>query len=194
MSTKSVAGAAFVILAAGKGTRMRSALPKVLHLVAGLPMLGHGLRLAEAVDAARVVVVAGHEAEQVSAAAERMAAAPERLRCVLQAPQRGTAHAVAQAREALRDFSGQVFVLFGDTPLITPQTIGRLSAALSGAEPQAAAPAGVAVLGFEPADPGPYGRLILEPGGRGGLARIVEAKDASPEELAMTPELQSVTA
>lgn len=168
---------AFVILAAGKGTRMRSSLPKVLHPVAGRSMLGHSLALAEQLGAARCVVVAGHEAEAVEAAARAHRPAPSGLSLALQSPQLGTAHAVMQARAALADFEGDVFVLYADTPLIQVATIQRLRAELS-------AGAAAAVLGFEAADPGAYGRLIL--GGDGALERIVEFKDASEAERAVS--------
>lgn len=168
--------AAFVILAAGKGTRMRSQKPKVLHAVGGSPMLGHSLALARTVGATRVVVVVGHDAERVAEAARAHRPAADGLATALQDPQLGTAHAVAQSREALQGFAGDVFVLFADTPLIQPETIARLAA-------ERAAGAGVAVLGFEPADPGAYGRLIL--GADGALERIVEFKDADPAERAV---------
>ena len=168
--------AAFVILAAGKGTRMRSATPKVLHQVAGRSMLGHTLALAAEVGAARCVVVVGHEAGAVEAAARAHRPAPNGLDAVVQAPQLGTAHAVAQARTALEGFEGDVFVLFADTPLIRRETIERLAE-------RRAAGAGVAVLGFEPEDPAAYGRLILD--GDGALERIVEFKDADESERAV---------
>lgn len=167
---------AFIILAAGKGTRMRSETPKVLHCVAHRTMLGHVLDLARRAEAVRSVVVVGHGAEAVAKAAEAHRPAPAGLSSALQEPQLGTAHAAAQAREALRGFGGAVFVLFADTPLITLKTLEQLGAAIS-------AGAGVAVLGFEPEDPAAYGRLILD--AEGGLARIVEFKDASAEERAV---------
>ena len=176
---------AFVILAAGKGTRMRSSLSKVLHEVAGLPMLGHTLSLACAVGAEQSVVVVGHDAERVAEVAQRHGPAPATVRTALQEPQLGTAHAVAQARSALEGFAGDVFVLFADTPLIRPETIARLSEAR-------AKGAAIAVLGFRPEDPGAYGRLILDDAG--ALQRIVEFKDADAEERATTLCNSGVTA
>jgi len=163
---------AVVVLAAGKGTRMRSALPKVLHPIAGRPMLGHALAAAATLAPARAAVVVGHGAEAVGAVAE---AALPGARICLQAQQKGTAHAVLAARAMLEGFAGDVVILYGDTPFIAPGTLARLVAARAGAA--------VAVLGFEAAEPGRYGRLVL--GGDGMLDRIVEAKDATEDELAI---------
>ncbi len=162
---------AVVILAAGRGTRMRSALPKVLHPVGQAPMLAHVLAAAAALGAERVAVVTGHGAEAVGAAAQ--AHHPGAL-VALQAEQRGTAHAVMAAREALAGFDGDLLVLYGDTPLLRAETLARLLTQRGQAD--------LAVLGFEARDPGRYGRLVLGPE---GLERIVEAKDATPEELAI---------
>ncbi len=162
---------AVVVLAAGRGTRMRSALPKVLHPVGQSPMLAHVLAAAAALRPERVAVVVGHGAEAVGAAAR--AARPDVAICV-QAEQRGTAHAVLAARAALEGFAGDLLVLYGDTPLLAPDTLARLRAGRAGAD--------LAVLGFEARDPGRYGRLVL---GEDGLARIVEARDATAEELAI---------
>ncbi len=166
--------AAFVVLGAGKGTRMKSDLPKVLHPVAGLPMLGHVIRVAATRTPERLAVVVGHEAERVRETVEKLspgAATP------LQEPQLGTAHAVQQARAALQGFEGDVFVLYGDTPLIRPETLARMAASRQEG-------AGVVVLGFEAADPTGYGRLVRS--ADRGLARIVEHKDATAEERAVT--------
>ena len=165
---------ALCLLAAGKGTRMRSDLPKVLHEVAGLPLLGHALKSAASLGPERTVVVTGHRAAQVAEAAEILA--PGALSAE-QSPQLGTGHAVLQAREALADFDGDVLILFGDTPLIRPATLEAMVAARR-------AGAAVVVLGFETVEPGGYGRLIL--GADGALERIVEAKDATEAELAVT--------
>ncbi len=165
---------ALCILAAGKGTRMRSDLPKVLHEVAGLSMLGHALRSGDGCSPSRVVVVTGHQSERVADAARHLA--PEAI-CVEQSPQLGTGHAVQMAAPALADFGGDVFVLFGDTPLIRAGTLDAMLAARR-------AGADVIVLGFDAAVPGGYGRLILD--ASGGLDRIVEAKEANAEELAVT--------
>lgn len=161
---------AIVVLAAGRGTRMVSSKPKVLHPIAGVPMVFHAMRAASALHPERSVVVAGYGAEQVSKAVENHAPNAE---IVIQKEQLGTAHAVDQARDSLADFEGDVIVLFGDTPFIKSDTLrGMLDARRAGAD--------VVVLGFEAADPGRYGRLILKDG---RLQRIVEAKDASPQEL-----------
>ncbi|MEL6598031.1 MAG: bifunctional UDP-N-acetylglucosamine diphosphorylase/glucosamine-1-phosphate N-acetyltransferase GlmU [Pseudomonadota bacterium] len=162
-----------VVLAAGQGTRMHSDLPKVLHAIAGAPMLVHALRSGAALDPERTVIVTGHGAEQVAAAARSW---DETVETVVQADQLGTAHAVAQAREALSGFDGDVTVLYGDTPFIRPATLERMAEARS-------AGSDVVVLGFEAADPTGYGRLIVEDG---ELTRIVEQKDASTAEQAVT--------
>lgn len=168
-SQKSKVQAAAVILAAGLGTRMKSALPKTLHPVLGRPMVRHVADTASAAGLDPLVVVVGPEMDAVAAAV-----APHRT--VVQADRLGTGHAVRQAEDALRGFDGTVVVLYGDTPLITADTVRRLVAA------REQAGAGVAVLGFRPDDPGPYGRLVVD---ADGLQAIVEAKDATPEQLAI---------
>jgi bifunctional UDP-N-acetylglucosamine pyrophosphorylase/glucosamine-1-phosphate N-acetyltransferase len=165
---------ALIILAAGLGTRMNSTRPKVLHRLAGAPLLHHAMDAARALQADRVVVVAGHGADAVEAAAR--AHTPDAI-TVRQEPQLGTAHAVLAARAALAGFDGDAVVLYGDTPFIRPETLrAMLAARRAGAH-------AVAFLGFETAEPGRYGRLIMA-GDR--LIRIVEAKDATPAELAVT--------
>jgi bifunctional UDP-N-acetylglucosamine pyrophosphorylase/glucosamine-1-phosphate N-acetyltransferase len=139
---------AVVILAAGKGTRMKSELHKVLHPIAGRPMLLHLVASAAALHPAKTVVVTGAGREQVEAAV-----APLGIATALQAEQLGTGHAVAQARAALAGFEGDVLILYGDVPLVTAATMGRMIERLHGDD----APAAV-VLGFRPADPGAYGR------------------------------------
>ena len=163
---------AVVILAAGMGTRMRSALPKVLHQIGNAPMLHHAMRAAEALVPERVVVVVGHGAEAVGEAARALD--PE-VRIAVQEEQLGTGHAVLAARDALDGFDGDLYVLFGDTPFIEAETLEAMRAARSGAD--------IVALGFEAADPGRYGRMILGPDNT--LEAIVEAKDASPEGLAI---------
>ncbi len=165
---------AVVILAAGKGTRMKSDLHKVLHPIAGRPMLLHLIASAAALAPARTVVVTGAGREQVKGAV-----APQGIATALQAEQLGTGHAVAQARDALAGFAGDVLILYGDVPLVTDATMRRMVARLHGDD----APAAV-VLGFRPADPGAYGRVIADPSGR--IAKMVEFKDASAEERAET--------
>ena len=162
---------ALIILAAGKGTRMQSELPKVLHKVAGAPMLIHAMRAGRALEPKRTIIVAGHGFEAVRAAAR--AEDPE-VEIVRQETQLGTGHAVDQARAALDDFDGTVIVLYGDCPLIQPRTLEELTATLS--------TAAVSVLGFEAENPARYGRLITD-GDR--LKRIVEFKDATPAERAV---------
>lgn len=161
-----------VILAAGLGSRMNSDLPKVLHPLAGAPLLAHAMRAGAMLEPERVVVVTGHGAEAVAKAAR--AEDPE-ARIAHQAEQLGTAHAVAQARTALEGFEGDVVVLYGDTPFVRPETLERMR--------EARARHAVVVLGFEAADPGRYGRLILQ---GEMLERIVEYKDATDDERAIT--------
>src|SRR5262245_58515452 len=132
---------AVVILAAGQGTRMKSALPKVLHRIAGRPMLGHVLAVARALGAARMVVGTAPGADQVSALAGEWGAAT-----AVQDRQLGTGHAVMAAKAALGDFLGNVLVLFGDTPLLTAATLGRLVGRLQN-------DADIAALGFIAANP-----------------------------------------
>jgi bifunctional UDP-N-acetylglucosamine pyrophosphorylase/glucosamine-1-phosphate N-acetyltransferase len=160
-----------VILAAGKGTRMKSALPKVLHRVAGRSMLGHVLALAGTVADARIAVVVGPDMDEVRAEVGRLAPGAD---VFVQARQAGTADAVLAARPALEQHSGDVIVLYADTPLITASTIAALRSALDHG-------AGLAVLGFEAQDPTGYGRLITV--GEATLLAIREHKDSSPEEL-----------
>ncbi len=162
---------AAVILAAGLGTRMNSALPKVLHEVAGRPMIGHLIEALDGLGFDRTIVVT---APQMGELAEAVAPAS----CCIQDPPLGTAHAVLAARQRLAGFTGDVVVLFGDTPLLRPETIEAMVTARRGADNPA-----VVVLGFRPADPGAYGRLVL--GRDGTLDAIVEARDATPTQLAI---------
>ncbi len=161
-----------IILAAGKGTRMNSDLPKVLHPIAGDPMLIHAMAAGATLEPIHTVVVAGHGAEEVTKAA---IAYDEEATVVVQAEQLGTGHAVAQARDALKDFEGTAIVLYGDTPFVSPETLANMM--------QAAQSTDVVVLGFEAADAGRYGRLVME---GTSLERIVEFKDASEAERAIT--------
>ncbi|MFC7290727.1 bifunctional UDP-N-acetylglucosamine diphosphorylase/glucosamine-1-phosphate N-acetyltransferase GlmU [Hirschia litorea] len=161
---------AAIILAAGKGTRMKSATPKVLHKVAGRPMMAWTADLATKLGCEKTIIVVGPQFEDVHQAASDLVG--EDNVCVQQS-QSGTATAVQAAASVLEGFEGDVIVLYADTPLIPEDVaLGAFSAISAGAS--------IAVLGFEAADPGGYGRLIL--GSDGGLDRIVEAKDASPEE------------
>ena len=163
---------ALIILGAGMGTRMNSELPKVLHHIAGAPMLVHAMKAGAALEPAHTVIVAGHGAEAVTKAAQ--AHDPDAV-IALQTEQLGTAHAVAQAREALAGFDGDAIVLYGDTPFISPETLAAMAAARLTHD--------VVVLGFQAADPGRYGRLIVQ---NDQLDRIVEFKDASDAERAVT--------
>ncbi len=162
---------AAVILAAGQGTRMKSARHKVLHPIAGKPMLLHLLDSLESLGPAQRVVVVGAGREQVEAAV-----AGREVAVAVQSPQYGTGHAVQQAESALQGFDGDVLVLFGDVPLVTAATMQRLLAALTD-------DVKVAVLGFRPADAAAYGRIIAD-GGR--IRKMVEFKDASAAERAET--------
>lgn len=163
---------ALIVLAAGKGKRMDSDLPKVLHPLAGAPLLWHALRAGAALQPARRIVVVGHGAEAVSAAAQEFD--PEAV-IVRQEAQLGTAHAVRQAAPALEGFAGDAVILYGDTPFLSEATLAALASARAGAD--------LVLLGFEATDPTGYGRLVME-GDR--LARIVEHKDASEAERAIT--------
>ena len=164
---------AAVILAAGKGTRMKSALHKVLHPIAGRPMLAHLTDAVAALGAARTVIVAGAGREQVEAFA-----APLGLGVAVQAEQLGTAHAVRQAQSALEGFEGDILILYGDVPLVSTKTMARMVARLHEDD----APA-VVVLGFRPAETLSYGRIIAE---HGRILKMVEHKDASLVERAET--------
>ena len=170
---KSVANSVAIALAAGLGTRMESDVPKVLHKLAGRPMIVHLMAsLAEAgVGRAVVVVGPGPGMDEVAEAV-----APHTT--AVQAEQLGTGNAALAAKAALAGFSGDVLILYGDAPLITPETIGRVLAARH-TPPQP----GLVVLGFRTDAPGAYGRLITGPGG--ALEAIVEAGDAAPDELAV---------
>ncbi len=161
-----------IVLAAGQGTRMNSDLPKVLHPLGAAPLLHHAMRAGQSLEPERMVVVAGHGAEQVAKAAR---AFDETVDVVVQAEQLGTAHAVAQAAPLLADAPGDAVVLYGDTPFIRPETLDRM---LEARERHA-----IVVLGFQAADPGRYGRLVT----RGeDLERIIEWKDATDQERAIT--------
>lgn len=163
---------ALIVLAAGKGSRMDSDQPKVLHQIGSVPMLAHALATGRALEPSRIVVVAGHGAEDVRRATAHWAPEAE---VVEQTEQLGTGHAVAQAAAALESFAGDAVVLYGDTPFVRPETLQRLT--------DARAQHDVVVLGFEPVDPGRYGRLVTE---GESLLRIVEFKDATDEERAIT--------
>jgi bifunctional UDP-N-acetylglucosamine pyrophosphorylase/glucosamine-1-phosphate N-acetyltransferase len=165
---------AAVILAAGQGTRMRSSLPKVLHQVGGRAMVDWSVALAQAVGCTRIIVVCSPEGEAVQA---HIAATLGANAIAVQDPPLGTGHAVLAARDALADFSGELVVLYGDTPLIPADAIEALFGEL-------ASGTAIGVLGFEAVDPGGYGRLITDHAG--DLTAIVEAKEATPEQLSVS--------
>ncbi len=165
---------AAIVLAAGKGTRMKSDLHKVLHPLAGRPMLLHLLDSVASLEPAHSVVVVGAGRDQVESAVR-----PLGVGVAHQAEQLGTGHAVLQAKQALAGFSGDVLILYGDVPLVTAATMRRMIERLHAADYPAAV-----VLGFRPSDPGAYGRVIADASGR--IERMVEFKDASVEERAVT--------
>ncbi len=158
---------AAVVLAAGQGTRMRSAQPKVMHKVANRTLIGHVVATLADVGADQVVAVIGPEMASVAKAVSPHPSVEQTQRL-------GTGHAVLQARDALKDFKGDVLIVYGDTPFVTQETYARLREARRAKK----APA-LIVLGFEPKDPSSYGRLIVT---KNGLERIVEFKDASAKE------------
>ncbi len=167
---------AIIVLAAGQGTRMRSATPKVLHRIAGVPLIGHVLATAQALAPAHVLAVVRHERDQVAEAITGLL--PETV-IVDQDELPGTGRAVEAAVEALpAGFEGEVVVVSGDVPLLDAQTLGELIAA------HRTAAASATVLSAVLDDATGYGRIVRSP--EGGLDRIVEQKDAAPHELAVT--------
>ncbi|MES2472301.1 MAG: bifunctional UDP-N-acetylglucosamine diphosphorylase/glucosamine-1-phosphate N-acetyltransferase GlmU [Pseudomonadota bacterium] len=162
---------AAVILAAGQGTRMKSALPKVLHKVAGLPLLGHVVAALRGAGVTRIVVVTSPAGEAVRDYAKALG-----CDSAIQHQQLGTGHAAASARDALADFAGTLLIVNGDMPLITAAVISECL--------KAQIRTGLALLAFEPADAAQYGRVLLTPDGF--LNRIVEFKDASESERGVT--------
>jgi len=170
MKTRVKTPRAAVILAAGKSTRMKSSRSKVLHHVGGRSMLEWVTQLARSSGAEKIVCVVGEANADVRAAAEGLG-----LEIAVQEPQLGTAHAVSAAKKALKGFKGNLAILYADTPFVTKRTLNRVYKSLEiGTD--------VTVLGFEPEDPGSYGRLITH---KGELTAIVEAREASEEELAV---------
>ena len=161
---------AVIILAAGQGTRMRSDTHKVLHPIAGRPLLLHLLDRVDALGAEKRVVVLGKGREQVEAAIDDRG-----VEIAVQAEQKGTGHAVQRAANALAGYDGPVIILYGDTPFVESETLRRMLDRLDGEGGP-----GVVVLASRPADPLKYGRIILGEGDR--IARMVEYKDATAEE------------
>lgn len=165
-----------VVLAAGKGTRMGSDLPKVLHPLLGEPLVVHAIRAARAAGATRVVVVVGHGAAQVQASLAGVFADFPGLAYAVQAEQRGTGHAVLCALPALADHTGDVLILSGDVPRLRAQTLERLALAC------AESPARLALATFHARTPQGYGRIVRD---GAVVVAIVEERDASPEQRAI---------
>ena len=164
-----------IILAAGKGTRMRSDLPKVMHKVANRPMLGHVIDAAKQAGCEPLLTVVAPGMRDVESYATRR---HKHMRIAAQGKQLGTAHAVLAAQEQLADVKGHLLVLYGDTPLITPDTLKTMMKLFD-----THTDTGVVVLGMRPHDPAEYGRLVTQDDGT--LERIVEFKDANDSEKAI---------
>jgi bifunctional UDP-N-acetylglucosamine pyrophosphorylase/glucosamine-1-phosphate N-acetyltransferase len=165
---------ATIILAAGQGTRMKSATHKVLHPIAGRPMLLHLIASIETLQPEKTILVVGAGRDQVEAAVEG-----HDVRIVVQDKQLGTGHAVQQAESTFNGFAGDVLILYGDVPLVRPETMRMMLERLHEKD----APVAV-VLGFRPDDPGAYGRIIADRNGI--IEKMVEYKDASDAERAVT--------
>ena len=165
---------ATIILAAGQGTRMKSATHKVLHPIAGRPMLLHLIASIETLQPEKKILVVGAGRDQVEAAVEG-----HDVRIVVQDQQLGTGHAVQQAESTFNGFTGDVLILYGDVPLVRPETMRTMLERLHDKD----APVAV-VLGFRPDDPGAYGRIVADRNGM--IEKMVEYKDASDAERAVT--------
>ncbi len=163
---------AIVIIGAGKGTRMHSALAKVLHPLAGQPLVAHVLDLAVTLEPRHLVAVIGHQADAV-----RQVCEPRGATCVVQEPQLGTGHAVAQVEPVLGKFEGDVLVLYGDVPLLQLDTVRKLLDEHQRRE------AAATVLTATLDDPTGYGRMVRN--AQGDIESIVEHRDASPNQLAI---------
>jgi len=157
---------ATIILAAGRGSRMRSDKPKVLHNLAAVPMLAHVMRSASLIGAEKTVIVVGHQGDAV---AKFAADQDENVTIVRQDQQNGTGHAVAITKDAFAGYSGDIFVLYGDTPFIRPETLAKMSSERKNGSD-------VVVLGFHANDPAGYGRLVMKDT---ALVAIVEAKNCT---------------
>lgn len=158
-----------IILAAGKGTRMKSGLAKVLHPLCGVPMLSHPIAAARAAGARKIVVVVGHQAQRIRDLFSR-----DELIFVEQRELLGTGHAVLQAREVFREYSGTIVILCGDVPLLLPETVRALY------DRHRSEGAAATVLTTILADPAGYGRIVKTDDGR--ILKIVEEKDATAGE------------
>ena len=164
---------AIVILAAGRGERMNSETPKVMHKIAGAPMIMHTLRTAKSLDPDRIIVITGYGAERVE---QEISELEPEIDFVRQIEQKGTGHAVKCAEKMLKNFTGNTLILYGDVPFISPDTLELLiEEKESGTD--------LVVLGFKSKHPGNYGRLIIE---NDQLISIIEAKDATTEQLKIT--------
>lgn len=164
---------AAIILAAGQGTRMKSETHKVLHPIAGKPMLHHLLDTVDSIGVERMVVVVGARREQIEESV-----ADRNVTVAVQEDQLGTGHAVAQAHDALKGFAGDILILYGDVPMVSAETMRAMVYRLNhGMEPRAV------VLGFRPDDAGAYGRIIADD--QGGIEKMVEFKDTSEAERAV---------
>ena len=163
---------AVVVLAAGKGTRMQSPLPKVLLPLAGYPLVEHVLAAVQPLAPQHLIAVVGHQADAVRRVCERFGAC-----CVVQEPQLGTGHAVAQTRVLLQDFDGDILILCGDVPLLRTATLRRLLDAHRQRQ------ATLTILTTHMDDPTGYGRILRNE--RGNVAGIVEERDATPAQKAL---------
>ncbi|KAA6230626.1 UDP-N-acetylglucosamine pyrophosphorylase [Chlorobium phaeovibrioides] len=161
---------AIVIMAGGKGTRMQSDLPKVLHKAAGRALIEHVIDKSQALDPEKIILIVGHQAELVKDSVKHYPVA-----CALQEPQLGTGHAVMQAEEPLQNFQGEVLILSGDAPLFTLESLQNLIRFHRESDAQAT------VLTAEMENPTGYGRVIRKPG-TDSVEKIIEQKDATEEE------------
>jgi bifunctional UDP-N-acetylglucosamine pyrophosphorylase/glucosamine-1-phosphate N-acetyltransferase len=157
---------AIIILAAGKGTRMKSKTPKVLHEICGKTMIGHVIDTAISLNSAKIITVLGHGMEDVASEIQHTSSV------VIQENQNGTADAVKPALKELQSFDGNILILYADTPLITRETLEQMLNGLKQSD--------IVVLGFRPEDPAEYGRLVVN--SKNELIKIIEFKDASGQE------------
>ncbi len=161
-----------VILAAGKGTRMKSAMPKVMHQLAGMPLIAHVLSALKPLEPEKTVVVVARGMESVNKAASAIDGKAE---FAIQDEQLGTGHAVLSTKNSFENYKGKILILCGDTPLITTTTLEKMLVAAESAE--------IVVLGMRMENPFGYGRLVADANGR--LEEIVEERDATPEQKAI---------